>query len=292
MNHEHEIARDLLPLYLEGLTSPETGEFVEAHLCTCPKCRAELEALREPAPLPETDSPVPLNRLRRLVFRKEALAAAVALLFALVVALSAFAAATAPTPLPYSDDLMAFTVTAEGGLEITFHPSVDRAEGHMTTGEDGTSRVYQIQAFARPRKWFLPDSGQEVLTLSRVPDAIYYESHDGIAGDVLIYGRDNGSHSVSLPRLTLGYYVLLALAATAVLAGLRFCLRNKAPWRNGTEILLLLPVSYLLGHLLVKGTKTVTQSITRDFWLIVTAALLIYAALLFLRRLWKLRRKK
>ena len=40
MNQECSIVRDLLPLYAERLTSPETAAFVEKHLRTCADCRA------------------------------------------------------------------------------------------------------------------------------------------------------------------------------------------------------------------------------------------------------------
>ncbi|MBQ3486694.1 MAG: zf-HC2 domain-containing protein [Clostridia bacterium] len=35
-----EVVRDLLPSYIDGLTSPETAELIEAHLSTCETCRA------------------------------------------------------------------------------------------------------------------------------------------------------------------------------------------------------------------------------------------------------------
>ena len=34
-----EIVRDLLPSYVDGLTSPVTGESVQEHLDTCEPCR-------------------------------------------------------------------------------------------------------------------------------------------------------------------------------------------------------------------------------------------------------------
>ena len=35
-----EVVRDLLPSYIDGLTSPETAELIKAHLSTCETCRA------------------------------------------------------------------------------------------------------------------------------------------------------------------------------------------------------------------------------------------------------------
>lgn len=54
---EHEIILDLLPLYHDGVCSDASRAAVEAHLKTCPDCRAALAALD--APLPETKPPAP-----------------------------------------------------------------------------------------------------------------------------------------------------------------------------------------------------------------------------------------
>ena len=44
------IVRDLLPLYQEGMLSPDSVEFLEEHLKTCPACRARA---REMVPMPQ-----------------------------------------------------------------------------------------------------------------------------------------------------------------------------------------------------------------------------------------------
>lgn len=51
------IVRDLLPLYLDGLTSPETAAALEAHLASCPDCLALRTALE--ADLPGAEAPAP-----------------------------------------------------------------------------------------------------------------------------------------------------------------------------------------------------------------------------------------
>ena len=45
-----ELIRDLLPLYAEHLTSPETGQLIEEHLQSCPACRARCRPMRRPTP--------------------------------------------------------------------------------------------------------------------------------------------------------------------------------------------------------------------------------------------------
>ena len=46
-----ELVRDLLPTYLDGLASEVSAGLIEAHLASCPDCRAALERMRE-SPFP------------------------------------------------------------------------------------------------------------------------------------------------------------------------------------------------------------------------------------------------
>lgn len=46
MKNECSYVRDVLPLYLENMVSEETSSFVKEHLESCPKCVAELEAMK------------------------------------------------------------------------------------------------------------------------------------------------------------------------------------------------------------------------------------------------------
>ena len=48
------IVQDLLPNYLEGLTSGETNRAIEAHLAACPDCAAHKSAMAGEAPAAET----------------------------------------------------------------------------------------------------------------------------------------------------------------------------------------------------------------------------------------------
>lgn len=46
-----KLTADLLPLYADDLLSPESRQYVEAHLKACDRCRAELKAMRSAPPL-------------------------------------------------------------------------------------------------------------------------------------------------------------------------------------------------------------------------------------------------
>ena len=134
------------------------------------------------------------------------------------------------------------------------------------------------------------ESARTLFTLDATNcTAIYYSPNNG-QDDVLLCGsRDGGV--ISLPRLALGYYILLSLTLFITL-GIAFfiCRRKKAGKMLG--YLALIPASYLAGHLLVKGFTTTSYQMQRDFSLIVLAAALLYAAVLLAINLWRQKREK
>lgn len=117
--------------------------------------------------------------------------------------------------------------------------------------------------------------------------AVYYSPNNG-QDDVLLCGsRDGGI--ISMPRLALGYYVLLSLALLIPLSIAFFlCRRKKAGKALGH--LALIPACYLTGHLLVKGFVTTSYQMQRDFSLIVLTGALLYAAALLAGTLLRQRR--
>ena len=46
MKTECSIVKDLLPLYVEDMVSPETEQYINEHLSECEECKAELESLK------------------------------------------------------------------------------------------------------------------------------------------------------------------------------------------------------------------------------------------------------
>ena len=48
------VVRDLLPSYVEGLTSEETNAAVEAHLASCPACAKRAISTMRPSALGKT----------------------------------------------------------------------------------------------------------------------------------------------------------------------------------------------------------------------------------------------
>lgn len=87
MNHDLTcpVVRDLLPLYVDNLVSPETAQAVERHLEGCPACAALRDDLKDPLPVgnsPEDVADREVDYLRKVKRRN-----------CLRVALAAFCAA-------------------------------------------------------------------------------------------------------------------------------------------------------------------------------------------------------
>ena len=132
------------------------------------------------------------------------------------------------------------------------------------------------------------ESARTLFTLDATNcTAVCYSPNNG-QDDVLLCGSMNGG-VISLPRLALGYYVLLSLALLIPLSIAFFlCRRKKAGKALGH--LALIPACYLVGHLLVKGFATTSYQMQRDFSLIVLTAALLYAAALLAGTLLRQRR--
>lgn len=103
MKNECSIVRDLLPLYLEGMLSPESAESVEEHLLQCPACAAELDALRFPGgEKPENPPEQPetaLKTIKKKLRKRNGLIAVLSVL--LTVAILLTVAALRPADLDY-----------------------------------------------------------------------------------------------------------------------------------------------------------------------------------------------
>ena len=93
------LVHDLLPLYAEHLTSPETDELLAEHLQSCPACTEELHALRLPVPVQaDTQADAPLKGIRQTLHKKSLRTAAAAILAALCAVALVFWMGTACAP--------------------------------------------------------------------------------------------------------------------------------------------------------------------------------------------------
>ncbi len=298
MKQECSIVRDLLPLYVEDMVSPETAEFVRGHLAACETCQAEVQRLRQPPdvtpPTQEERPEAPLRRLQRKLLLKRIQSALLAGGFVLVVLLSAFAILSAPRYVPYTAQLLEVTEQADGSLTITFDQAVTQCqvESLGTQEPDNQSESYSVQAWTSPWDQWFSHTGVRTLTISPHTDRpvlVYYAQNNG-QGDVLVYGEHPDGGMETLPRLVLGYYLVLAAGVFVVLLVVWCAAKKKPKVRQWVGRALLLPPAYGVGHLIVLGFTTVSYCATRDFILIVAIGALVYCLVLLaasLYRLWR-----
>lgn len=304
MDKTCSIVQDLLPLYEEDMLREETKEFVDGHLAQCAACRAELDALKadvKPAPV----SAQPLRDLKRQLRRKKLTAVLLAVTLALTLATAGFAYLTAPQYLPYNaadwsvhEPDASLDAVLNGEEHICIEPltTVSGTEVESVIDPDSGETVYIISAWRTLLdKWLgkldtVNGNGDNLILLDTTNCRVVYYAQNNGQANMVLYGERSGG-VISLPRLALGYYVLLSLALLITL-GIAFFVCRRKKTGKALGYLALIPASYLAGHLLVKGFTTTSYQMQRDFSLIILAAALIYAAVMLAINLWRQKREK
>lgn len=272
---------DLLPLYTEGLTSPESGQLVEEHLQDCMSCKEELAALQAPKPgLPQPHglSELPLQRVRHDLRRRKITAVVFFCSLVFLVLFTVFSHLTAPEYVSYDESGLVITPFPDGTVYASFGSQVTAYRLDTYRTEDG-KQAAELTAWSTAWDAITGKAPLTVLLSSpqHPADTVYYCDNSSGGNLIPIYGTElnESGGMIALPRLVLGSYLLLA-AALAVLSGVAWaCLRRKH--LKAAEIchwLFLLAVSYLLSHFLIK-TDLATFSAQRDFLMIVIEALVI-----------------
>ena len=275
------VIRDLLPLYTEDLCSEESRALVDDHIINCTDCRRLKESMKKTEPLP-ADSGEGLKKIRKELKNRKLRTAALAALLVFVLLVSFFSWYSKPEYYPYSENLSRVRDLGDK-IEIHFN-GVARAG--LETREDpegGTMAILYAWTSPMDRR-----SKIDTMTIPKV-DALYYCWETQGENTVLLAGETDAAGMQVLPRLVLGYYVYLALLLGAVSGLLWFLLRKK---KAGAlfRLIFFAPVSYLIGHVLIMGLKTLSFDAGRDFGFILMAACGVYAILTLLCR--ELRQRK
>ncbi len=295
MKNECSIIRDLLPLYAEKMVSPDTATFVKEHLNSCENCRNEYEKLKEPHPPQNAAAPAPLLKLKKKMTAKKIQIIALTAVFAIALFVSAFAVLDAPIYLPYSENLITVEPVGDHILQLTFDEKVTDFDYAFYPDPDGKKHsCCQIQAWTSLwDQWFSNGEGKLSTTIypkEPYPITIVYLPNDGTE-NVCVYGDSTGESNITLPRLSLGYYLILAIAALAAAALVWFLIKKKADVRVWVERIGLYPAAYLISHCIVSGINWNSYSLPRDFSLILFLSILLYSGLLLFHNIWRLKRE-
>ena len=295
MNNKCNLIRDILPLYVEDMVSMDTREFVSEHLEHCEACRAELEHMRKPADIiPNTDI-VPLRRIKKELFIKRLQTVFLTAILACAIVTVIFGILTSPKFFSYSDDLFNVDSGADGSITIAFDNKVTGYSCMKEFNDETKTEIYQINAWTTTWDIYSSNRGKQnmVIPFDRETNIqIFYAQNDG-SEDVLIYGINDNAYqdTVTLPGQIFLPYFILAFLVLAILAVLRFLLKNKQAIIVWIDRALLFPISYMAAQLCTKGISFTSYSSKRDFCIIVLVAMLFYFAMLTGISLYKAKKR-
>ena len=293
MSNQCNLIRDILPLYVEDMVSTDTREFVSEHLEHCEACRAELEHMRKPAGIIPGADIVPLKRIKKELFIKRLQTVFLTAILACAIVTVLFGILTSPKFFPYSDDLFNVNSGADGSITIAFD---NKVTGYSCMKEfNDETEIYQINAWTTTWDIYSSNRGKQNMVIPSDRETniqIFYAQNDG-SEDVLIYGTNDNAYqdTVTLPRQIFLPYFMLAFLVLAILAVLRFLLKNKQAIIVWIDRALLFPISYMAAHLCTKGISFTSYSSKRDFCIIVLVAMLFYFAMLTGTSLYKAKKR-
>ncbi|MDE1549945.1 zf-HC2 domain-containing protein [Jeotgalibaca caeni] len=274
------VIQDLLPLYVEDMVSSESRELVEKHIETCENCRRELEGLNEEVLLPIENNPSPLVKVRSSLKKKRRQVAILSMLLTFVIGIVVVSYITAPDYYPYDLERVTITKSENGNVLATFDEHVT---GYRVDQSD-EGQVYHVTTWSTLwGKWsgerldnpvVLNPNGEEVA-------AVYYSAPDG-SSNTYLYGEEvyaDGGIMI-LPRLYFAYYTGFSILLWISSIGIALFKRGNKNVRVVATRISFLPLSYLIGHLLIKGTSMSSYSATRELSAILLVMIPLFLLLL------------
>jgi len=295
MKKECSIIRDILPLYTENMVSDETREFIEEHLSVCNECKKEMEKMRIIDNLPPSNT-VPLKNIRKKLLYKKIQIVLLTTALVLIIAISVFALLTAPKFYPYSDDILKLTENQNQSVTITFREDVKGFSYIESSDIDTDILVIQVEAWTSYFSENILKSSRQSITIPYTDKdkiSIYYLQNND-EEDVHIFGHNllPTGKIVSLPRLALNYYLYIAIGSFVLAVLLLVVFRKKEMIRIWLLRLMAIPVSYVLGHIFIKGFSTTTYTLQRDFFLILLVSVMIYCVIISSIWLYNMKKKR
>lgn len=278
------VIKDVLPLYLEKMLSDDSCIMVEEHIEQCQECMNYLNEMRNFNEMPVDRNTSPLLKIKSTLRKKKIQTAIFSMMFSILLFVITIAFLTAPEYMPYSERSVIINELGNGSVLAQFEDTVYGYDIYRYPKDDNTGYVYHITTWnsvwnrnikkSNTNNTILNPNGENVFS-------VYYYQIDG-SEDILMYGKDINPNGgiITLPRLFLSYYALIAIVFAATFGLIMLILYRNKKVLNFTMKVFFLPVSYLLGHLIIKGFTTSSYTATRDFYAILLVMIPLYIAFL------------
>lgn len=217
------IIKDLLPLYVENMTSGDSRALIEEHVKDCGTCRAELRELRGNTALPKETDTAALEHLRRQIRRRRIHTSVFAILVTAAVLFSLCMYLYGPVYLSAEEAVVSVTETGDV-IVVKLTPEAEYCRWQDSVDPD-TGRKSVTFIAARHRWNVLVDSlfwkqtgddDPREVRLGASKD-IWYASTSSGEEDTLLWGQKASGGQISLPRLVQGYYFVVAILGGVML---------------------------------------------------------------------------
>jgi len=290
------VIKDFLPLYIEDMLSDDSCAIVESHVTECEECRNHLNEMRTFNVIPVDRNASPFKKIKSTLFKKKILTIIFSVMFSLVLFIVAINFLTAPEYNPYSERSVTIKEISNGLVLANFEDNVHGYDIYSYPTDDNTGYIYHIitwnSIWNRNVKKSITKNTLINPNLEKVVAVYYYQANGN--EDILIYGKDINPDGgiVTLPSLFLAYYATIAIVF-AIICGVFMLIvyRNKKVLNISIKVFLL-PVSYLLAHLSIRGFISSSYTATRDFFAILFIMIPIYIALLILVNIIRFHKNK
>ncbi|MBS4537390.1 zf-HC2 domain-containing protein [Clostridium sp. D2Q-11] len=278
------VIKDVLPLYLENMLSDDSCIMVEEHIEQCQECKNCLNEMRNFNEMPVDRNTSPLLKIKSTLRKKKIQTAIFSMMFSIMIFVITIAFLTAPEYIPYSERSVTINEIGNGSVLAQFEDTVYGYDINRYPTDDNTGYVYHIITWNSIWNRNIKKSNTNNTILNPNDEnvvSVYYYHTDG-SEDILMYGKDINPNGgiVTLPRLFLSYYALIAIVFAATCGLIMLILYRNKKVLNFTMKVFFLPVSYLLGHLIIKGFTTSSYTATRDFYAILLVMIPLYIAFL------------
>jgi len=306
------VVRDLLPLYAEDMIEEETRTLVDEHLEDCSDCSQKLEEIKAAAAVPAENTAVdtakPLLALKKMINKRRWITAAIAALCVFILLVSAFHRINEWHQVPWEEGLIQVIGVEKMAdvekrnnpfpeeeetiqqpdesrvLTIQFDSKITGINSTMEKNENGTTEIIQGWS-SNPNKKLTGDYSE--CSINPVPDRLLYDTG---SGQILLWGEPMDGSLVVMPRLALASYAILACCLASLSALLWFLFRNRQCASILRQVFFA-PVSYLAGHLLIKGFHTRTFFLEDDLGCILLVGAAVYALLTLGWTAWQQRKR-
>jgi len=306
------VVRDLLPLYAEEMIEEETRALVDEHLEECSDCSQKLEEIKAAAAVPAENTAVdtakPLLALKKMINKRRWITAAIAALCVFILLVSAFHRINEWHQVPWEEGLIQVIGVEKMAdvekrnnpfpeeeetiqqpdesrvLTIQFDSKITGINSTMEKNENGTTEIIQGWS-SNPNKKLTGDYSE--CSINPVPDRLLYDTG---SGQILLWGEPMDGSLVVMPRLALASYAILACCLASLSALLWFLFRNRQCASILRQVFFA-PVSYLAGHLLIKGFHARTFFLEDDLGSILLVGAAVYALLTLGWTAWQQRKR-